>query len=397
MRPGTKWARVCVRQQNQTERGENAISYLVCHMEKYHKTDIAPIEKENERNENYEAKNPQINRDLTVGNYHILRREESYTDYINQRLAENNLKPRKDAVLMCSFVIGSDRDFFSDKFPQEEDEFFTEATRYFAEKYGTENIISAVVHMDETTPHLHLNLIPISDGRLCAKDLFCPKNLRDLQTELHERVGRKFGLERGKINSQAEHLSSAEFKAKKIVEQAEAENKRLIKENTEAREQFYETQGEIQRARKERDEIVSQRNAEADYSHALEEAKSGVVSHGKKEMRDQIVALTAENKRLESENARLAKDNGDLFQQLQKSSVSERKAEVARNAMLAVRQHEPEAFARTFFKSTALIQPFIDLFSAPIPLPRNRVREIEQELEWEKRQEQLKSKSSWSK
>ena len=399
MRPGTKWARVCVRQQNQTERGENAISYLVCHMEKYHKTDIAPIEKENERNENYEAKNPQINRDLTVGNYHILRREESYTDYINQRLAENTLKPRKDAVLMCSFVIGSDRDFFSDKFPQEEDEFFTEATRYFAEKYGTENIISAVVHMDETTPHLHLNLIPISDGRLCAKDLFCPKNLRELQTELHKRVGRKYGLERGKINSQAEHLSSAEFKAKKIVEQAEAENKRLTKENTEAREQFYETQGEIQKARKERDEIVSRRNAEADYSHALEEAKSGVLSHGKKEMRDQIVALTAENKRLESENARLAKDNGDLFQQLRKSSVSERKAEVARNAMLAVRQHEPEAFARTFFKSTALIQPFIDLFSAPIPLPRNRVREIEQELEWEKRQEQLKSKSKsdWSK
>ena len=368
-------------------------------MEKYHKTDIAPIEKENERDENYKAKNPQIERDRTSGNYHILGRSESYTDYINQRLAENNLKPRKDAVLMCSFVIGSDREFFQDKFPQEEDEFFTEATRYFAEKYGTENIISAVVHMDETTPHLHLNLIPIFNGRLCAKDLFCPKNLRELQTELHERVGRKYGLERGKINSQAEHLSSAEFKARKIVEQAEAENQRLKQENLSAREQFYETQGEIQKARKERDEIVSRRNAEADYSHALEEAKSGVVSHGKKEMRDQIIALTAENKRLESENARLAKDNGDLFQQLRKSSASEKKAEIAKNAMLAVRQHEPEAFVRTFFKSTALIQPFIDLFSAPIPLPRNRVREIEQELEWEKRQEQLKSKSksNWSK
>ena len=36
------------------------ISYLVCHMEKYHKQDVAPIEKENERDENYEASNPQI-------------------------------------------------------------------------------------------------------------------------------------------------------------------------------------------------------------------------------------------------------------------------------------------------------------------------------------------------
>ena len=362
-------------------------------MEKYHKTDIAPIEKENERDETYEAKNPQINRDLTIGNYHILGRSESYTDYINQRLAENNLKPRKDAVLMCSFVIGSDREFFQDKFPQEEDEFFTEATRYFAEKYGIENIISAVVHKDETTPHLHLNLIPISNGRLCAKDLFCLAMLRELQTELHEQVGKKFHLKRGKINSQAEHLSSAEFKAKKIVEQAETENKRLTQANATARKEFDQTQQEIRKATRERDEIIAKRDAEADYSHALEEAKSGAVSHGKKEMKDQVIALIAENKRLKEENARIARDNGDLFQQLRKSSVSEKKAEVAKNAMLAVRRHEPEAFARTFFKSTALIQPFIDLFAAPIPLPRNRVREIEQELEWEKRQEQLKSKS----
>ena len=369
-------------------------------MEKYHKTDIAPIEKENERNETYEAKNPQIERDRTSGNYHILGRPESYTEYINQRLVENNLKPRKDAVLMCSFVIGSDREFFSDKFPQEEDEFFTEATRYFAEKYGTENIISAVVHMDETTPHLHLNLIPISNGRLCAKDLFCPTKLRELQTELHEQVGKKFHLERGKINSQAEHLSSAEFKAKKIVEQAETENKRLTKENSEARKQYDQMQQEIQKAIRERDEIIAKRDAEADYSHALEEAKSGTVSHSKKEMKDQVAALIAENKRLEEENARLARDNGDLFQQLRKASVAEKKAEVAKNAMLAVRRHEPEAFARTFFKSTALIQPFIDLFSAPIPLQRNRLQEIEEEIERERQEEQkaqANSKYNWSK
>ena len=206
--------------------------------------------------------------------------------------------------------------------------------------------------------------------------MFCPAKLRELQTELHEQVGKKFHLERGKINSQAEHLSSAEFKAKKIVEQAESENKRLTKENSEARKQYDQTQQEIQKATRERDEIVAKRNAEADYSHALEEAKSGAVSHGKKEMKDQVIALIAENKRLEEENARLARDNGDLFQQLRKASVTEKKAEVAKNAMLAVRRHEPEAFARTFFKSTALIQPFIDLFSAPIPLQRNRLQEI---------------------
>ena len=44
---------------------EQNISYLVCHMEKYHKTDICPVEKENERDENYEASNPQIDSERT--------------------------------------------------------------------------------------------------------------------------------------------------------------------------------------------------------------------------------------------------------------------------------------------------------------------------------------------
>lgn len=43
-------------------RGERQISYLVCHMEKYHKTDISPVEKENERDETYQASNPQTDR-----------------------------------------------------------------------------------------------------------------------------------------------------------------------------------------------------------------------------------------------------------------------------------------------------------------------------------------------
>ena len=175
-------------------------------MEKYHKPDVCPIEKENERDENYKADNPQIDSERTLNNFHTVMRDESYTDYINQRLKENDLKPRKDAVLMCSFVIGSDGEFFKSLMETEERKFFYDATAYFAEKYGKENIISAVVHKDETTPHLHLNLIPINSDRLCAKDLFCPKNLRILQTEIYENVGKKYGLERGKENSQAKSI-----------------------------------------------------------------------------------------------------------------------------------------------------------------------------------------------
>ena len=150
-------------------------------MKKYHKTDIAPVEQENERDETYQASNPQIDKTRTSGNYHIVKRQRSYTQFINDKIEALDLptKVRKDAVLMCSFVVGSDRKFFGGLSPSEQRQFFAECTRFFAERYGEGNIISAVVHTDETTPHLHLNLIPIAGGRLCAKKLFDRKALTE--------------------------------------------------------------------------------------------------------------------------------------------------------------------------------------------------------------------------
>ena len=118
---------------------------------------------------------------------------------------------------MASFVIGSDGEFFDGLSSVKQEDFFAQCTRYFADKYGKENIISAIVHNDETTPHLHLNLMPIRNGRLCCKDLFNRAELTELQTDFHEAVGKHWGLERGREGSPKKHLSTAEYKAKQIV------------------------------------------------------------------------------------------------------------------------------------------------------------------------------------
>ena len=82
-------------------------------MEKYHKQDVAPIEKENERNENYKAPNPQIDSERTKNNYRFTPYfGKTYTEFINDRIKELGLSPRKDAVVMNSFVLGSDKTFF---------------------------------------------------------------------------------------------------------------------------------------------------------------------------------------------------------------------------------------------------------------------------------------------
>ena len=192
-------------------------------MEKCHKNDVAPIERENERDENYKSDNPQIDSSKTKYNYHMHSPDGTYTEFINQRITELNLSLRKDAVVMNSFVVGADRVFFDGLSKLSQYNFFSDCTKFFEERYGTENVISAVIHMDETTPHMHLNLVPITpDGRLCSKDLFDKPKLQQLQTDFYNAVGKKYGLQRGKEGSQAKHLSTAEFKAKKIIEQAEA-------------------------------------------------------------------------------------------------------------------------------------------------------------------------------
>ena len=231
-------------------------------MEKYHKQDVAPIEKENERDENYEASNPQIDCERTRNNYRFTPHfGKTYTEFINARIKELDLSPRKDAVVMNSFVVGSDKTFFDKMGKMQRYNFFSDCYKFFAERYGEENIIAAVVHNDETTPHMHLNLMPVTkDGRLCSKQLFDKPQLQKLQTDFYEEVGKKYGLQRGKEGSQKKHLSTAEFKAKKIIEQAEA-----IREENQV------------------------------YADALTEAKSGDIPRKRGKLQEQLIALTADN------------------------------------------------------------------------------------------------------
>ena len=294
-------------------------------MKKYHKTDIAPVEQENERDETYQASNPQIDPTRTSGNYHIVKRQRSYTQFINDKIEALDLptKVRKDAVLMCSFVVGSDGAFFKNLSLQEQQQFFVDCTRFFAKRYGEGNIISAVVHTDETTPHLHLNLIPIADGRLCAKKLFDRKALTALQTDLYREVGTKWNLQRGKEGSQAKHLSTAEFKAKKIVEQAHGEASDIIAEAD------HNAERKVKIAQIHADGIVSRAEQTAEKAkqqaqeylngivQSIEAERSKPTPKRKRQAEEELSALRAENVALRQSKAISDRDRSDLFEQLQ--------------------------------------------------------------------------------
>ncbi len=338
-------------------------------MEKYHKQDVAPIEKENERDENYESDNPQIDSERTRNNYRFTPHfGKTYTEFINGRIKELNLSPRKDAVVMNSFVLGSDKTFFDGLAKVEQYNFFSDCYKFFAERYGEENIIAAVVHTDETTPHMHLNLMPVTkDGRLCSKQLFDKPQLQKLQTDFYEEIGKKYGLQRGKEGSQKKHLSTAEFKAKKIIEQAEA-----IREENQV------------------------------YADALEEAKGGNIPRKRGRLQEQVIALTAENKDL---TARLDKSMGETLEYARKAETLQKEKdnnfhytkvgkELARTNPIEYRRivHGKRKTINNFFDSV------LSLFTPDVVRQVPRLQQIEAEIEEErKKQEKLNNNDNYKK
>lgn len=338
-------------------------------MEKYHKQDVAPIEKENERDEKYKSDNPQIDSERTRNNYRFTPYfGKTYTEFINGRIKELGLSPRKDAVVMNSFVLGSDKTFFDGLAKIEQYNFFSDCYKFFAERYGEENIIAAVVHNDETTPHMHLNLMPVTpDSRLCSKQLFDKPQLQQLQTDFYEAVGKRWGLQRGKEGSQQKHLSTAEYKAKKIIEQAEA-----IREENQV------------------------------YANALTEAKSGNVPRKRGKLQEQVIALTAENKDL---TARLDKSMGETLEYAKKAEVLQKQRDNDNRYIHAgktLARTNPKEYERIVHGKPKTIGSFFDsvlsLFTPDVVRQVPRLQQIEAEIKEErKKQEKLNNNDNYKK
>ena len=292
-------------------------------MEKYKRGDIVGIERENERDENYKSmKNPQIDKSRTHLNYHTLPYEKKYLSFIDERIKK--LAPKRkikdDAVLITSFILGSDKEFFDGISPETQKQFFDDCTEFFAERYGKENVTSAVVHLDESTPHLHFNLMPVTGGRLCAKELFDRAALRELQTDFYEVVGKKYGLKRGKEGSTAKHLDTVAFKTKKMTEAAEEK----IREAEEA-----------QTAAKPVKELIE----------SYESARSEKIPFSGKKKETEIIALRMKNSELEKQNNVLAKDNGDLYDELKRKEKTATVNEGAVKLLEKLLEYAPEELA----------------------------------------------------
>ena len=202
------------------------MSYAIFRTQKIKLTVLDKCQRHNQReNKNYSNKDIDFNR--TNLNYDLHNKQNIvYIDEINKKIKERYTGKkaiRKDAVLNVECLITSDPDFFKRIGSDETKRFFKESYEFVKTEFGKENIIYANVHMDETTPHMHLGFTPItSDGRLSAKEwLDGKKKLTELQDKFFSYVTSKgFDLDRGVSSKEtgAKNIKIQSLKKKSIKE-----------------------------------------------------------------------------------------------------------------------------------------------------------------------------------
>lgn len=203
------------------------MSYAIIRNQKYTKEQMIKLCPHNERYKQiYSNKNIDITK--TYHNYHLKKPlENNYFKEFKRLKEQNNLKGQlhKNSIYACEMIITSDNSFFKEIGINETKRYFKTAYDFVCnyKNLGEENIISAVVHLDEETPHMHLTFIPVVDSKdkygnpirkIGGNDFWKERNsYMLLQDRFYECVRmNEFNLERGKNNTSRTHKTVEELK-----------------------------------------------------------------------------------------------------------------------------------------------------------------------------------------
>ena len=179
--------------------------YAILRFAKYKGPEIGGIEAHDERTKEKYASNPDVDTSRSRLNFHLVKPQCTYRAEAERQIAEAGCKTRKDSIRVVETLITASPEFFQGKKPREVKAFFEHALEFIQQKQSPETIISAVVHMDEKTPHMHLCFVPLTeDKRLSAKEILGNrKKLTQWQDDFWKHMVRKYpDFERGESASE---------------------------------------------------------------------------------------------------------------------------------------------------------------------------------------------------
>lgn len=186
------------------------------------------LEREHNREESgremYEEKfSPGIDWERTGENIYLVRNK-NWKAKIKEEIHKHGIeKYRKDSVMMIDSLYTASPEVIKKWDKETMENYFKDCLEFHERHYGV--VLNAVIHMDESSPHLHVDSVPLkrkenATWKLCAKDLIGNKvTMSRHQTEFYNDVGKKYGLERGIEKSRSIHNEVSRWQAEKLLQQ----------------------------------------------------------------------------------------------------------------------------------------------------------------------------------
>ena len=166
-------------------------------------------------------KNQEIDHSKTYLNYNLAPEHKGMTDYefMKKRCEEFKVLKRKDVNWLVSWVITMPADYTGNKAL-----FFREAYNFMENRYGKDNVVSAYVHLDETSPHMHFCFVPVifdkkkQEYKVNAKQCINKVELKQIHPEMQEYL-------ENKLQTKVNILNGATAEGNKTIDQLKKEEK----------------------------------------------------------------------------------------------------------------------------------------------------------------------------
>lgn len=390
--------------------GELGMSFAVVRMIKLKSHDLKGIQFHNQR-EKESKTNPDIDKSKSAFNYDLI--NSNKVDYnkqvkkIIESQKEGTRKIRKDAVLVNEFLVTSDKPFFEKLTPVQEKAFFKESAEFFKKRYGEQNIAFATVHIDEKTPHIHIGVVPMREGKLQGKNVFNRKELLAIQEEFPKHMQTfGFDLQRGELGSKAEHIEIQRLKAMTVREEVQRLEyaRESIKEDVQGLLKAVEDVKKVDEVQIERGGLFDRRSVKID-SEDLEAIKalakvSEVLKTQNKHLKSDLEKTIEQNSVLKMRNLKLVEENDKLKKDL--SRVKElyeyvkKSLEYVKQSLLTVKPlkeivHDVVGFAKT--RAMVDLKGHKNIKSYPERLPEEERNGAQKFVEKFQEQQSQKSES----
>lgn len=299
----------------------------MAHIEKYNKGAMGHMLQHYDRSKG--SSKSSIDHDRTYLNYNLATDLQSLPqlEFIHKRLGEVKVQNRKDINVFCDCVLTAPKDLAE----SEHKKFFSESFEFLKSRYGAENVISAYVHMDETTPHMHFAFMPVVEDKkkggfkLSAKEKITRNDLKTLHNDLETHLEKTMGYRVNVLNEATRNgnKSIEDLKKDTAIKKAKEITSKLFVVNSDlklAQAQLDSANLKIKEQEKELDKFKALKtNLEAE----IDSVKNQLEKYNNKldTVRERYEALT-QGSHIEAKESKLFKSYTITPESLEKANIA---------------------------------------------------------------------------